>query len=819
MLLKTSSTVLPDSTFLTLLLGATYCLLRLLRSRTIGSSALTGVLYGLTVLASAESVLCIVSSLVVAGFGVRQPWRSVARCFAVVLLTAVAVCAPYVASALQAGVLPFETALVTALKNLAEVPPGLTSMSLVALPVLITLGAIGLWSSGGGVVPQSVLAAVLIGGAMGASSLPTIGLLPVLFIWASSGLSPLSKWLCERVGAGQSQLAWVRVVVALVVLSMVGVPAYLHVAEGRRASWMVWNAGWWLGEVPPDRKRVMDASATIAFHASAAHVPFPEGDSTRALDLIEGAKIDFIVVRSGHVPGAPYIEEWLHGGLPDPRARLVYARRDGDAQITLYKWVRDQNDLIPALFDRDSRGQRDPDDPSHAPVMAATQGPLRRNPVNPRYFTDDTRRAIYLTGAHTWANLQDGSRLEPLGRFDYERYLGFLESHGLNLIRLWAWEQADWVPSRPYHFRFAPVLYARTGPALALDHGPQFDVTQFDEEYFRRLRTRVASAGARNIYVIVMLFQGWSVETKSRSWEDPWRGHPYHRENNVNGIDGDPGRVGDGRFVHTLGDTRIVRLQEQYVEKVVDTLNDLNNVLFEICNECDGSSLEWQSHMVRLIHRLESDEPKQHPVGMTALWPGGRNVDLFRSPADWVSPGIEDGYDGDPPAADGSKVVITDTDHIFGIGGDRGWVWKSFLRGLNPIFMDPYDHSWPVGPGTFLPGEVANARWEEVRRSMGHTAEFASRIDLVSMRPRGDLCSSAFCLARPDGLRPEYLIYNPIGGRVTIDLRGTPGEMDVEWFDPKTGERKSGDRVTGGAVITFAPPFAGDVVLHLSSMK
>jgi len=34
-------------------------------------------------------------------------------------------------------------------------------------------------------------------------------------------------------------------------------------------------------------------------------------------------------------------------------------------------------------------------------------GPLRACPANPRYFTDDTRRAIYLTGSHTWSNMRD----------------------------------------------------------------------------------------------------------------------------------------------------------------------------------------------------------------------------------------------------------------------------------------------------------------------------------------------------------------------------------------------------------------------------
>ena len=41
-----------------------------------------------------------------------------------------------------------------------------------------------------------------------------------------------------------------------------------------------------------------------------------------------------------------------------------------------------------------------------------------------------------------------------------------------------------------------------------------------------------------------------------------------------------------------------------------------------------------------------------------------------------------------PPAGDGRKVIITDTDHYAPGKGDALWAWKSFLRGHNPILMD-----------------------------------------------------------------------------------------------------------------------------------
>ena len=79
-----------------------------------------------------------------------------------------------------------------------------------------------------------------------------------------------------------------------------------------------------------------------------------------------------------------------------------------------------------------------------------------------------------------------------------------------------------------------------------------------------------------------------------------------------------------------------------------------------------------------------------HPaVGMTCRGDEPDNEVLFRSPADWVSPGSYRIYANAPPVAEGRKVSLLDTDHVFGVGGDRRWIWKAFTRGHNPIYMDP----------------------------------------------------------------------------------------------------------------------------------
>ncbi len=425
------------------------------------------------------------------------------------------------------------------------------------------------------------------------------------------------------------------------------------------------------------------------------------------------------------------------------------------------------------------------------------QGTLRVSKTNPRYFTNDSGRAVYLTGSHTWDNLVDMVSDRSQKNFDFSGYLDMMKSYDHNFIRLWAWELTNWntagnKESEPVRFSVSPHPWVRTGPETALDNKPGFDLTQFDPMYFSRLEERIRMADDAGIYVAIMLFEGWGLQFAPGAFEN----HPFHPANNINGINGDANGDGAGTEIHTLGNMTITSLQKAYVKHVIDVVNKYDNVLYEISNENHPPSTEWQYQMIRFIKDYEKTLPRQHPVGMTFQYKGGSNKALLDSPADWISPNPEGGYQKDPPPASGTKVIITDTDHLWGIGGTREWVWKSFLSGLNPIFMDPYEC-------TVLKRMCEPAWLDMMRKNLGYTNQLASRIDLLSMIPLPALTSSSYCLANRG---EEYLVYLPDTTMVRLDLSDAKGRFRTEWFSPDSGEFTKTKNLKGGRMIELISP-------------
>jgi hypothetical protein len=454
-------------------------------------------------------------------------------------------------------------------------------------------------------------------------------------------------------------------------------------------------------------------------------------------------------------------------------------------------------------------------------------GPLTQS-SNANWFQDTNGRAVVLAGSHTWNDLQDWGTGASPEAFDFDAYTSFLVAHGQNFTLLWRIELSKFcglptLASNPPDFVTSPQPWARTGPGVADDGGPKYDLSQFDQAYFDRLRSRVTKLDAAGIWAGVYLFTG--------EWLNVYRcagdGFPLSGGNNVNSID-DGGGNGS---MDMSGENEITAIQDAMVDKTIDTLNDLPNVLWIVSEEAASSTTWWQAHMIAHVRSYESGKPLKHPIGL-AMITGAPDSVIYDSDADWVAPAAK----LSPTTSCGSgtpkcKVNVNDSDHsYFGMWNDsarqnRQYAWENFTRGNNVVFMDPYTVYYPRESRN-LCGSPTNGicaspdpRWDNFRDNLGYIVSYSERLDLNAVTPSQSLCSTGYCLAQTPAQGAEVLVYAPDGGSFTVDLSSAAGRtMSYEWFDPKSGNVASTGTVPGGdASQSFTTPSAiiEDAVLYI----
>ena len=481
-------------------------------------------------------------------------------------------------------------------------------------------------------------------------------------------------------------------------------------------------------------------------------------------------------------------------------------------------------------------------------VVSGT-GPLRVSTINPRYFTDNRGKAILIAADHTWETLQNQGTAYPFGvtnTFDYSAYLDFLTTRGFNATVLWTW----WLPNAnpntegPINVTAAPFPWVRTSTAGADDGSPigtcnsttgqgcKFDFNTFNQTYFDTLRTRAVQAANAGIYVEVMLFNGYEFQFDTQSND----GNAFASSNNINGINCPGLCPTQDAPSGTAMPAAVWAIEKAYIHKVIDTVNDLDNVLYYVSNESPSpASDSWETKVIAEVKNYEASKPKRHPVGMVFQYKGGTDQKLYNSAADWVSPAFGGGGLNVPPDATGQcpvvtgnggvantsspncKVVINDTDHDCGICASQAWPWQNFTHGNSVQFMDGYlvDPNTGFGSGSGATGcsngmcVTVGTVTNNIRNAEADVLAYANKIDLINMVPSDFLSTSGFVLANPGS---QYLVYSTSN---SFTLTTVPGTYTAEWFNPTTHTIASTESLTVGSSHAFTAPFSGQSVLWL----
>ena len=464
-------------------------------------------------------------------------------------------------------------------------------------------------------------------------------------------------------------------------------------------------------------------------------------------------------------------------------------------------------------------------------LAAQVAGPLTAS-GSPQYFKDANGTVLILNGSQTWNTLQDWGSNGGVQTLDFNAYVNFLTAHGHNFTLLWRTELPKFcglptTESSPPDLTVSPHPWLRTGPGKAADGGLKFDLTKFDQSFFDRLRGRAQALNSAGIFVGIYLFTG--------EWLNSFRcssdGYPFTGANNINGIDdGYAGGLKGTRSITMTAPNAITAFQDAYVEKVIDSLNDLPNVLWIVSEEAPSNSIWWNAHQISHIRAYESGKAQQHPIGYAALI-GSSDATLYNSNADWVAPEVKISPNkscgnGNPAC----KVNINDSDHTYwGMWNEtaqqnRNYAWENFMTGNQVLFMDPYVVYYPrenrnlcVSPTNAI-CSGPDTRWEDFRKNLGYILRYSRRVNLSNVTPCSSLCSTGYCLAQTPSVGAEYLIYAPSGGSFTMNLSAMSGSrtLAVEWFNPSTGATIVEKPIpSGSSSQSFTPPFSQDAVLYL----
>jgi len=472
-------------------------------------------------------------------------------------------------------------------------------------------------------------------------------------------------------------------------------------------------------------------------------------------------------------------------------------------------------------------------------------GPLKQSTVNSRYFVDPAGNAVFLSGSHTWDDFQDTdtSGSTPVA-FDFNAYVTFLKQNQHNVTILWRKdlpEYCGWNVSGST-WKMTPWPWLRTGGStgtqIASDGNLAFDLTQLNQTYFDRLRARVQQLQQNGIYAIVQLFDINQL-TYVRCSTD---GYPFSGPNNINGVS-DGYTSGTNNFTSYAMTTNnaISNFQDAYAKKVVDTVNDLPNVLYEVSEEQVSEAMVWWApHMMGLVQAYEGGgtfegttytaKPFQHPVGIGAMNFGDKNdPGLYASIATWIAPEISGTFlPSNVPVNNLGKVVINDSDHALNyvafLNPDgsvqdqnlRGYIWENITSGAEAlILMDPYEIYWTgnlrnvscLNPVNTICTGGPDPKYNPFRQAMGFAQGYVNaKMDLLKATPQGSLSSTGFCLADNAATGAEYLVYAPNGGTFTVNLSATTRTLNVEWFNPATGTTTSAAAITGGSTKSFTAP-------------
>ena len=451
-------------------------------------------------------------------------------------------------------------------------------------------------------------------------------------------------------------------------------------------------------------------------------------------------------------------------------------------------------------------------------MATSAREPIKLHPDNPHYFLWRGKPTVLITSAEHYGAVLNLD-------FDYVSYLKELEVRKLNNTRTFTGSYVE--PTGAFDIKsntLAPLSdrficpWARSSEPGYPNGGNKFDLTKWDENYFKRLKDFVKQAGNRDVVVEMNLFCPMYEESQ-------WKLSPQNAANNVNGV-GNVARTN----VYTLDKNGgLLAVQETLTRKIVTELNEFDNVYYEICNEpyFGGVTMEWQHRIADVIVETEKSLPNKHLISQN-IANGSKKIE---KPHPAIS--IFNFHYASPPKATAENYwlnkVIGDNETGFKGTNDTHYrmeAWEFILNG--GALYNNLDYSFVVGHerGDFVyPKTQPGGGNPEFRRQMTVLRDFINGFDFIRMKPTKEFINSG----QPEKMHThglaesgkQYAAYffdpsNAAPQTMALTLLLPPGDYRAEWADPISGKTTKRERMQSpGAITIHSPEFRREIALSI----
>ncbi len=449
-------------------------------------------------------------------------------------------------------------------------------------------------------------------------------------------------------------------------------------------------------------------------------------------------------------------------------------------------------------------------------TLQGCKPPQSREPIaldkdNPHYFFYEGKPEILITsGEHYGAVLN----LD----FDYVKYLDELSRNNLNLTRTFTGVyvepegafkiEGNTLAPKPEKF-ICP--WGRSETPGYVRGGNKFDLTQWNEEYFKRLNDFMAEAEKRKVIVELALFCPFYEDSQ-------WSLSPMNPNNNINDVG-----PADRTHVYTLDKSNgLLEVHDALVRRLVNELKGYSNLIYEICNEpyFGGVTMEWQHHIASLIESEESEFGHRHLISQNIA----NDKLLIENPHPAVS--VFNFHYAYPPVAVSQNFhlnkVIGDNETGFDGNADstyRREGWSFILAGGSLYNNLDYSFTTEHEDGTFqYPSTQPGGGSPALRRQLGYLKNFIEGFEFLKLKPDSTLVTSnddkrAYVLTEAGR---QYAIYFFGKGPISFDLSVPAGKYTVEFLNPITGKSEPKQEVvSNGTMKLTSPAYEEDLAVKI----